>query len=231
MDGKLAKMQALSRYRLMCFKMYTFSLSSYPSILGQIKLSSSDIVQQVSTYRLQFIQVRNQRVEWGIRLPMFVPSFYDFIIVNNIIPTQEQFYEKYLLDNKDFFVQQNFSEEFMYGLRARAYRTYPSLVRDVCFNKYVQEHLSGYDVVYNIALDIEEGIDLMLSKSGKHYAVSLYTNTNRAYVGRAAKVHRHNKFDNVEYIEFPVDFKGSLHAGDFFLYGEKEYRNLINLLR
>ena len=36
--------------------------------------------------------------------------------------------------------------------------------------------------------------------------------------------------ENVKYVEMPMEFKGSVEAGDFFLYGEKEYNELYNTL-
>lgn len=44
------------------------------------------------------------------------------------------------------------------------------------------------------------------------------------------KEHRQTLFDNVQYVDKYMEFKGSVEAGDFFLYGEKEYNELYNTL-
>ena len=63
------------------------------------------------------------------------------------------------------------------------------------------------------------------------YGVNLYTDTKRAYDGRRHKTNRHEKFDNVKYIEFPVTFTERNKVGDYFLYGEEEYNNLTKLIK
>ncbi len=210
--------------------MHTFNSSNYPNLLPNISLTSAEIKEAVTNYSLTFSQERNKEVEWGIKLPMFVDAFYDYIVTKEEIPTQEAFFEYYLEFNKPFFDNLN-RPDLESGIRARAYRTYPSLVRDVYFNKYIEERLgSQCQIIYNTQLDIEEGIDLMIITRGNNYGICFFTQTRRAYQGRAAKTHRHTLFDNVKYVEMPVAFQGSVKAGDFFLYGEKEYNELYALL-
>jgi hypothetical protein len=48
-----------------------------------------------------------------------------------------------------------------------------------------------------------------------------FTNADRAFTGRKAKVHRHTPFNNAKYVELPIDFNGSVVAGDFFLCGDE----------
>ena len=209
---------------------HIFRIDRYENLLPRIRLTSEEIVIQVSEYHLDFPQERNQFVEWGVKLPMFVTPFYEFIQNCNMIPTQEEAFRYYLSSNEEYFSHKQFSDEIMEGVKARFYRTYPSLVRDVCFNKYVEENLKDYVVMYNTTLDIEEGIDLMLAKDEEYWGICLYTDTTRAYKGREAKKKRHILFSNVTFIEFPVVFRGSRKAGDFFLYGKKEFNELMSRL-
>lgn len=208
-----------------------FNIEDYPDLLCQINLSSDQIVNQIANYRLTFLNVHNRTVEWGMRLPMFVPSFYGFIKEFLRVPNQDEFFRHYLDLNSAFFKSNPLDDVLFEGLKARAYRTYPSLVRDICFNKYVKEHIDNYSVLYNIDLDVVEGIDLMLSLAEKHFAINLYTQTSRAFTGRAKKQFRHTQFDNVNYIEFPVNFKGSYKVGEFFLYWQSEFINLLNQIK
>lgn len=210
--------------------MHIYNQTDYPNLLLNISISSDEIKCLVSTYRLTFLPDRNKEVEWGIKLPMFVDAFYDYVVVYQTIPAQEEFFEYYLDYNKDYFNNLN-RPDLEIGIKARAYRTYPSLVRDIYFNKYIQEKLgTRCQIIYNTKLDIEEGIDLMIITSKGIYGVCFYTNTKRAFAGRKAKENRHILFNNVKYIEMPLEFQGSVRAGDFFLYGEKEYIELYNTL-
>ena len=212
--------------------MKIFNTQEYPNLLDSINITSEQIKGQIISFRLTFIQVRNKFVEWGVQLPMFVNAFYDYVVKYQTIPNQNDFWEHYQRFNADFFSSANFNEEIKYGVKARCFRTYPSLVRDVFFNKYVSEKLQRKaTVVYNVNLDVREGIDMMIVEpNGLNKAINLYVNTQRALLGRQKKENRHTSFDNVDYVEFPVDFKGSEKIGDFFMYGKQEYERLQQYL-
>lgn len=210
--------------------MHIFKQEDYPNLLLDITLSSEKIKELASTFPLKFLQIRNKEVEWGMRLPMFVYAFYNYILIYQSIPNQSEFFCHYLEYNIDFFSRLN-RPDLETAVQARAFRTYPSLVRDIYFNMYIKEKLGALcQVLYNTALDVEEGIDLMVITSKGIYGICFYTNTRRAYAGRVAKENRHKLFENVKYVEMPLDFQGSIKAGDFFLYGEKEFIKLYNIL-
>lgn len=210
--------------------MHNYETEKYPNILPKISLTSDEIKEVISKYKLTFLQERNAEVEWKMKLPMFVDAFYEYIISFNKIPNQEEFYNYYLFYNKVFFDNLR-QTNLQTGIKARAYRTYPSLVRDIHFNKFIEEKLgSKCQIIYNTQLDIEEGIDLMIITSKNNYGICFFTKTRRAYIGRNAKKNRHTLFDNVKYIEMPINFQGSVNAGNFFLYGEEEYKELYNIL-
>ena len=210
--------------------MHTYNPGHYPNLLPEISLNSDEIRAMVSSYRLIFPNERNEEVEWRIKLPMFVDAFYAYIVEKQRIPTQRESFEFYLKYNDSFFKALN-RPDLQSGILARAYRTYPSLVRDIYFNKFIEERLATKcQIIYNTKLDIEEGIDLMIITSKNNYGICFFTNTRRAFTGRKAKQHRHTTFDNVKYVEMPMEFRGSVKAGDFFLYGEKEYYALYNTL-
>jgi hypothetical protein len=207
--------------------MKQFITTDYPNLLDSVNISSNDIQTQISSYRLTFLNTRNDTVEWGMQLPMFLPCFYDYLITHQSILNQIDFYNYYLEVNKKYFNSQSFSNTIYEGIKARAFRTYPSLVRDIHFATFIKERNTNWNIIYNTTLDIEEGIDLLIVYNNTFYGINLFTNTARAFQGRQKKEFRHTKFDNVKYIDIPVEFKGSLKCGDFFLYGAKEY-NQIN---
>jgi hypothetical protein len=199
------------------------------SIFNHVDITSNLIEQTIKDYTLEFSPIKNDFVEWKMKFPTFLTSFYKYVYKEKTIPTQDQFWSSYLIDNIKFFDKKNFSEDIILALKARVYRTYPSLVRDIHFTCYVKENING-DVIYNTKLDVEDGIDMLISYNDKHYAINLFTATKRSFKSREKKEKRHKKYDNLIYIELPVEFKGSYICGDFFLYKENEYKKLINEL-
>ncbi|MCP4649616.1 MAG: TaqI family restriction endonuclease [PVC group bacterium] len=207
--------------------MNKFLSEAYPNKLDLIKLTSMEIEDQISNYTLTFIQVRRNDVEWGMKFPMFVISFYSFLIQKGNMPSQDDFWEHYLAENSRWFDSAGLTSEQKEGLKARVFRTYPSLVRDIHFCLLLKEGNLFAVVLYNEKLDIENGIDLIVEKNGRFFAVNLFTDTRRAYMGRTKKHHRHEKLGDLYYIDLPVQFKGSKQCGDFFLYGEREREELL----
>ena len=205
-------------------------LSDYPNHLDQIKLSSKQIEDQVQVYDLIFSRIKNRTVEWGMQFPMFIPSFYEYVIEKNSIPSQEVFFNQYLGDHKEWFAQNKLSGDIMEGLKARAFRTYPSVVRDVHFALTVKEKRCFDEVFYNYNLDIEQGIDLIIGYASKLYAVNLFADTYRAYQGRRKKKYRHKNLEGLNYVDLPVQFKGSKECGKFYLYYDRELNDLKKIV-
>ena len=206
-------------------------LREYPNLLDQIEFDYVFVEERISDYPLKFSQVRNKKVEWGMRFPIFLESFYDYVLKNQDIPKQLEFFKYYLSSNTVFFSENRLGEGIMEGLKARIYRTYPSLVRDIHFALFLKSKIKRGQVIYNQRLDVEEGIDLIIEHGGRYYAVNLYTDTKRAYAGRDRKNYRHTKYSNVNYLELPVEFRGSKSIGNFFLYAEREMKKLNQLFK
>lgn len=211
--------------------MKLFDKSYFPNFLDYTSLTSNEVCNSIINYKLEFIQFRNNNVEWGIQFPMFLYPFYKWVFVNKDVPKQIDFYKYYLKENDVFFKENNFSNEIVLGLKARIFRTYPSLVRDLHFSLFLNENFEEASVIYNRKLDVEEGIDILIQYQECFSAINLYTNTTRAHIGRKKKEKRHSRFINVDYIELPVEFKGSEECGQFFLYGEREFSLIKNSIK
>lgn len=210
--------------------MKEFKVQDFPNLADQIKPGSIEIEEIIKDFQLEFSQTRDSNVEWKMKFPMFVPSFYSFIIKRNTIPKQPEFWDYYREHNSDWFKENTSDRSTVKGLKARVLRSYPSLVRDVHFTKFLRERSKSAEIIYNTDLDIKHGIDLMIIYKGRNYAVNLYTQTSRAFIGRHKKAFRHEEFSNAVYIELPVNFEGSRKSGEFFLYGERERIDLRNIL-
>jgi hypothetical protein len=202
--------------------MAILDIAKYSNHLDLFKISSKEIENQIIQFKLTFLKTRNQKAEWEIRFPTFLDSFYKFIYNNKKLQSQDDYYNYYLANNKDWFKSNPLTEDLLLGLKARIYRTYPSLIRDLHFSKLLSEQTNNYKIVYNTNLDVKEGIDLLVIVNNINIAVNLYTKTKRAFIGRNKKENRHIMYDNITYIELPVEFNGSIEIGDFFLYGNRE---------
>ena len=205
-------------------------VADYPSLLDKIKICSTDITKTVVKYSLFFYEARNKTAEWYISFPIFLVPFYKYLIEVNLIPAQEVFFDYYISENTHFFKTNRFSQDVLDGLKARIFRTYPSLVRDIHFAIYLKEQLQE-TIVYNIKLDVEEGIDILVVNKGIIWGVNLFAHTKKGIDSRAIKNHRHEKFSNVNYVDLPSDFKGSQKCCSFFLYGVPELQRLKQLIR
>lgn len=76
--------------------MHTYNQQDFPNQLKAILLTSEDIKCLISTYKLTFFRERNWEVEWGIKLPMFVDAFYDYILKKQTIPNQTESFDYYI---------------------------------------------------------------------------------------------------------------------------------------
>lgn len=188
-----------------------------------ISLTSQEVEAQIQNYKLVFDQTRNEKVEWGLKLPMFVPSFYKFIKTKKLVPSQNDYWLFYVSENKDYLTDLKLTREEKIGVRARVFRTYPSLVRDLHFGLQMKENNIFRSVFYNEILDIEYGVDLVVENiNGILLGLNLFTKTKAAEHARIVKEFRPKKPIDFACCEIPIIFKGSKKCGDFFLYSDRE---------
>ena len=88
--------------------MKLFNPASYPNFLDHLELNAEQIKRIIKEYNLQFLSIRDNNVEWKIKFPTFLYSFYKWIYLNKVIPNQIEFFEFYLSENKVFFQTKNF---------------------------------------------------------------------------------------------------------------------------
>jgi len=196
--------------------------------MDKIKLSTKTIENQIKSMSLKFFSQKDDKMEWKIKPPSFILSFYKFVYYHKRIPNQEEFWKFYYDENK-----KNFTDKIIQNLKAlqaRCYRAYPSIVRDIHFYYIMAESQLFEQVFYNPKIDIKYGIDFILRYKRRVYGVNCYINTVRSHKGRAKKQFRHGKVKNLIPIDLPVDFKGCKKCGQFYLYSQKELHQLKKLL-
>lgn len=198
-------------------------INGYNNTLEEISLNAEDIENQIYKYKLDFPDDRRNDVEYEIFFPVFVYPFYNHVVREQSIPSQELFWKLYIEKNRDYLKNLNLSYGQKKAFKARIYRAYPSLVRDLHFGKILSRHKDFDDVFYNTHIDVDCGIDLILIKNGIKLGLILFTNTKNSLKARIRKRLKAKKV-NIKTIELPIDFKESLKCGQFFLYSHREIK-------
>ena len=199
--------------------------------LEKTSLTYTDVENQIKEYVLSFSGQKNEESEYKISFPRYITPFYEHVFEKNQVPTQIHYVNYlYLTKNIEWLNEKKFSDSILRGLEFRLKQTYPSLVRDLHFCLYLKEKGNFENVLYNMDLDFQHGIDILVKKENKNFGVNLYTCTRRGMEFREKKGKRHTKFSDVINIELPVDFRGSRICGNFFLYGEREMKMLNKVI-
>lgn len=191
-------------------------------------LTAKAIEEQIESYKLSFLQIRNERIEWGMDFPMFVDTFHTILEKNNLIPSQDVFVERYFKDNSEDLTEVLESHELKIGLEARLRRTYPSLVRDAHFDALLRE--KGLDVVYDRNTDVEKGVDHTVVYKDHVFYVHCFVSTAAGKYGRRLKNKRHSF--RGEHIDLPLELGDNTakKVGDFYLYNQQHVDCLIQIM-
>lgn len=202
-------------------------IEGYENTLDKIHLSREDIEAQIARYSLDFSDLRIHKVEYEINIPLCVYTFYQYIIEHNSIPSQNEFWLEYVDKHREELIALHLAREEKFGLRARIYRAYPSLVRDLHFGKVLT---SCFEVFYNEVMDTQYGVDLVIKDNNTLYGLNLYTATKNSLYNRKLKEYRPKRPVNFKCLELPLHFDGSLKLGSFFLYSEREIEQIKNFI-
>jgi hypothetical protein len=194
-----------------------------------VVLSTHEIEEQVKNFHLKFLPLRDERIEWGLKLPMFVDTFNMLITKNNRIPSQDEFVDAYCQNNASELTDVLSNQSLKEGLEARLRRTYPSLVRDVHFESLLREN--GLDVTHDPHSDVFGGVDHVINFQGHVFYIHCYVDTRAGRYGRKIKNRRHD-FQGIHLnVPMALDTKTSKVVGDFYLYSDSQVEFLVELMR
>lgn len=166
------------------------------------------------------------------RLPSIAGIFYEKIFLREI-PSPDTLYNEYI--NKYFKIESNgkcrlISDNKVYneeGVKARVFRTYPSLLRDFHFYILCYDSKLFDKVEYSFLTDIKEGIDLMIEYKGVNFAISLFVDTKRSkeYKKKKYKRHDYSNFKEICIAINPFDRKN--YIGDYALYRKHHIQEML----
>lgn len=222
----------------------TFKVEDYENYLNRIEHTYSDILKELS--EMVYITPKKYNEtnclpeekivedEKIIKMPIFCECMNKFIFNNGKIPTQTEFTDFYISDNFKYFNSHNMlTDNYLYAIRNRCSRAYPSLIRDFVFGKYLQEKLpKTCDIIWNPILDTKCEIDIMICGKNGNWGIHLYTNTFRGNLYRYKKNYRkHIEFNNVTHIDLPINLDDCLSINNLKLYTDKQLNDLIKIVR
>lgn len=176
--------------------------------LISINLTLKDIYDQLSKYNVQFYPEKNEIVEGLTNIPLFTKSFYEFIFTYNRIPNQDEFHLYYMENYKKKlpYTVNSYSDEILFGFKARIFRLYTSLIRDLQFYLYLKDNLKNCKIYYNSSLDTEYAIDILVENKGIYYGLKLCTDTKRSLEFlHEKKTRKIKKYENVIPIVFSMN--------------------------
>lgn len=209
---------------------------------GRVLLVSEPFTTQKIEEQVKKMTYHGKGVErdlWveNARLPSFVETFYSTVFALGRLPEDEEFVQCYLkahfvpVDEESYKFKDESRGRQVFsraGLRGRALRAYPSLVRDFHFVLLCQESDLFEAVTYSMNSDYFDGIDLFVKYKGKVYAVDLYANTNAAKRMREVKKDRH-KPSPWPRIAVKRNISGT--NTQIFLYGEEDVRRIVEEIK
>ena len=181
----------------------------FENLLDKISFTSQDVEKEIMKNDTISISYRNNKVEWKIRMPSFINSFYSFCISNQRIPSQQEFLDFYLEENpnfKTFYSKQD--SEFRFGVMSRVFRAYYSLIRDIHMCLSLKDK-KDFKVIYNLSADEMLGIDILIEKQKRMYGFNLFINTKNSLEARKKKERRHTININTPSFDIPISFNES----------------------
>ena len=114
------------------------------------------------------------------RLNPIVLPFYLFALLYQRLPTPEEFFKQYqICYQRDAYQLGSVGEVDDEVIKARLYRAYPSLIRDIHFYTLCSSDDRFDDVKYSTEVD-KQGVDLIVLRNGCQFAVRLHNNSEAA---------------------------------------------------
>jgi hypothetical protein len=179
------------------------------SVSRQLDLSVAEVEDQVAALTYGGVGLeKDLRVE-NAKLPPFALAFYYHLFSKRAIPTEGEFFHRYLsFSAQEVEETETVIEGEAYstaGLKARLLRTYPSLIRDFHFYLLLNESKKFDRVTYSLSQDYYRGLDLCIYHSAKAFHLSLFIKTKRSGSFKKKKVFRHD-YKDIKEIELELDF-------------------------
>lgn len=203
--------------------------------IQQNPISSKVVEETIKTipYKGQGLKIDDE-VE-NARIPAIAQTFYQYVFLFGV-PSPEELFHLYLKQHfnvSDSLCQlKSTSKSYsIKGLKARIYRSYPSLIRDFHFYLLCYESKLFEKVYYSLNADFKEGVDVRVTYKGKNIAVALFVETKRSQSYKKKKYNRHKQLTIPEVCITINPFDKANYVGDYALYQTSHIQQLVEQIQ
>lgn len=195
--------------------------------LPHINLTSKQIEKQANKLNVSFLKNNSNKIENGIHLPSFVNFFLRLVKHRKRLPTQKEF-AQYYIHYLDVSVKNKIkNKDELMALKARLYRVYPSIVRELHIIKKISEEPYWDQVIYNEKIDLKYGYDLLIAFSGIKFGLKIFINTKRSNYYLNKKKNRSKDTSGIVTINIPFNFPKKSVPGKLYLYSNEDFKNFL----
>jgi len=204
-------------------------LETYKNQIDLISIPSEKIEKQIQNLKVRFLPNKSKKIEDKVKIPSFVKVFLYYINKKNKLPTQEEFAKLFLqatTKNDKYYTPKNFEEKK--ALKARIYRVYPSLIRELHFIRKIYEDDFFEETIYNFELDLRKGFDLVVKTGKVYYGLKIFVSTRRSHMYLDKKKYRQDNDVELYKLNVPFNFKDrpKNNKSDIFLYEDEDIKNI-----
>lgn len=181
--------------------------------------------------------IREREVEYG-NFPWFIDAICFYMFVYETIPSPSEFFRVYADGNfskwDDEYVFHNGKRYNTSAVKGRAFRSYPSLIRDIHFYHLSKESGLFDRSLYSFKYDTEDRVDVVLFYNPNRYNIRMRTNTKLSNEFDSLKDYRHthSTLKGIP-IDLPIDLgkQNNRRVGDFRLYSDFHLGILNEMIR
>lgn len=195
-----------------------FNLNKFKDFLISAPYKGEGLIKDISVENAQ--------------LPPIVQTFYS-LYAEGIIPSAETLFKYYIKTNfieiDDNLVQLNNTSSVFkkHGIKARLFRTYPSIIRDFHFYMLCFYSQKFQSVSYSVDKDYIGGIDLSIKYKGVGFSIALLVDTPRSNSFKKKKAYRHSNTPVHEICVRINPFESKFRVGNYTLYSEYHLNLMI----
>ena len=188
-------------------------------------ISSGDIEQLLmeKEFDVKPYRSKGRSMEAARCVPVMSVAFHKATLRKAMVPSLDEFLSEFETTNQKFF--DDLDEDGRLGVRYRAAKAYPSLVRDIHFVARARE--LGAAVRRTLRDDIG-GTDATVQTSDGPRHIRLYYDSPRSRKHRMAKAMVHDV--SSEHVDLPLTQENATRVGNIFLYSTEAISTLLDEL-
>lgn len=187
--------------------------------MNRIPLEVEFLESFMAKQTLKFFRKDERKAVENGKMPMLAEHFDRY----GPFVSQEQFWQTYFAEHEPFLTAFADTAELMAACRARAYRAYPSLMREHHLYLNVRDRGDYEWVERNSRLDMA-GVDLLIIANAQAFGVHAYVDSVESNYFRARKQRRYKKIGHT--IELALERKTAPSIGQFQVYGPEHLAQL-----